>query len=53
MVIKFIIRYLFTLSKIAIIKQNGKQQVLGYRETGTLVHSWRERRMVLLLWQTV
>ena len=28
MVIKFVIRYLFTLSKIATIKANGKQQVL-------------------------
>ena len=28
MVIKFVIRYLFTLSKIATIKENGKQQVL-------------------------
>lgn len=44
-------RYYFTATRMTIIKENGKFQSVGEdrKETGTFLHDWRERKMVLSL----
>ena len=53
MQIKITMRYYFTPVRVANINKSTNMCWIGCAENGTLVHCWRECRLVRPLWETV